>query len=268
MKKIKKLFFSLILLLFYANIANATTKGTYVVEKDNTSKGFLVFVGICLIIFIISWGYRLDKKDEIKRKREKIKKSDKENNNLNNNDEEIKTLEDLPTINQPKATQDTVMINFANLKKMEKRSIEYNKINNDKYYEPKERVIEHNIDMKPEKKSIMKEQIDYTIEIKKIDDNRKENSDIDEDLELLELEETIKAANIRRYTRKKKKNTKCYTRKNIKVETETKKKEKSEKVEIQKDIKTTKRGRGRPKKAESLIIDETPKKRGRPRKTK
>ena len=57
MKKIKKLFFNLILFLFYANIANATTSGTYVVSENNTGKGFLIFIGIILIILIIFFGY-------------------------------------------------------------------------------------------------------------------------------------------------------------------------------------------------------------------
>ena len=64
MKKITKLFFNLILFLFYANIANATTSGTYVVSENNTGKGFLIFIGIILIIpltaYITSKFLKLD----------------------------------------------------------------------------------------------------------------------------------------------------------------------------------------------------------------
>ncbi len=285
MKKIKKLFFSLILFLFYTNITNATTKGTYVVSEKNTGKELLVFVGIVLIALIIFLGYKLDKKDEIKKKREKYNKKNNQNNDKY--EEDIQYLEDIQTEEKTKTkvTDDTVMINYAKLRELEKETVENNEEN---YYKPNfeeenssnEEIIEDilnndNIDstmiidsVEPIRNSIPEE----------IQENEEYESqeELDDDLELLELEKAIKDANIRRYTRKKKrikKNLKRYTRKKIKEvqeePVEPKRRGRPHKVKTEEVIETPKRGRGRPKKTESsVIVKTTTKKRGRPAKPK
>ena len=94
----------------------------------------------------------------------------------------------------------------------------------------------------------------------------------EDDFELLELEKTIKEANIKRYTRKKenkpKGNVKRYTRKKVIIENDTKvkpkrgrpsKKEAEEKAKRGRPPKTTKAKRGRPPKNKTEKS-----KRGRP----
>lgn len=289
MKKIKKLFFSLILFLFYANITNATTKGTYVVSEKNTGKELLVFIGIVLIALIIFLGYTLDKKDEIKKKREKYNKT---NNKTNNQTKaELEPEEDIQVEEKTatKVTDDTVMINYAKLRELEKETIENNEEN---YYKPNfeeenplkekyvtvEDIIDNNeIDSTMIINSVENVKVNIPDEIKEIEEyEQQEEAEINEDLELLELEKAIKDAGIKRYTRKKKKikkNVKRYTRKKVKIESEpiveTRRRGRPPKVKTEEVVKVPKRGRGRPRKTEtSVIVKTTTRKRGRPAKSK
>lgn len=275
MKKIKKLFFSLILFLFYANIADATTKGTYVVSENNTGKDLLVFIGIVLVVLVIFLGYTLDKKDEIKKRRKKYNNnSDDEDEHTQSYEDEIQYLEDIETDEKKtSATDDTIMINYAKLKKIEKETVEYNEEDDEEYYE-KENVNLENSFNKDAMDSTMI--LDFADEIKEefIKDEEPEELDIDEDLELLELERTIKAANIRRYTRKKKKEVKKvkrYTRKKEKKEPEVEPKRRGRpaKVKAEEVVEVPKRGRGRPRKIQTTeVIKKETRKRGRPAKVK
>lgn len=284
MKKIKKLFFSLTLFGLYANIANATTKGTYVVsDNNNTGKELLVFIGIVLVALIIFIGYKLDKKDELKKRKEKYNKTDDYKSN-SNKEVESQYLEDIPTEekNFNSISDDTVRINYKELIELEKGNIE----NKEESYvdskaftektEDKYTTVEDIIDNNDLQATMI---INSTENLKSQDLEETEDSEeteIDEDLELLELEKAIKDANIRKYTRKKKKvkeKIKRYTRKKIKeqpeVKVETKKRGRPPKIKTEETIETPKRGRGRPRKTETNVIVKTEtKKRGRPPKAK
>lgn len=289
MKKIKKLFFSLILFLFYANITNATTKGTYVVSEKNTGKELLVFIGIVLIALIIFLGYTLDKKDEIKKKREKYNKTN--NQTKEEPEEDIQYLEDIQVEEKTvtKVTDDTVMINYAKLRELEKETIENNEEN---YYKPNfeeenslkekyvtvEDIIDNNeIDSTMIINSVEQVKVNVPDEVQEIEEYEEpEEAEMNEDLELLELEKAIKDAGIKRYTRKKKKikkNVKRYTRKKVKIETEqiveTRRRGRPPKAKTEEVVEVPKRGRGRPRKTEtSVIVKTTTRKRGRPAKSK
>lgn len=278
MKKIKKLFFSLILFLFYANITNATTKGTYVVKENNTGKELLVGIGVALIVLVIILGYQLDKKDEIKKRR---KRYDKAEDNSNNEDyeDDIQYLEDIKVENKNTVTDDTVKINYAELIKLENEVKQPDENETEEYYNyiKKEEVIEKeepksamdstmiiNVPNKPFKEKEVVEETEDAYEL-----------DIDNDLELLELEKAIKAANIKRYTRKKKKEVKKvkkYTRKKVRIEPEViiPKKKRGRPAKVKEEIvQVQKRGRGRPRKTEiEPVIEKKTKKRGRPTKVK
>ena len=154
MRKIKKLIFNLILFLFYTNIVIARTNGTYVASESNYLKRFLVSIGIVLIIAILYLGYKLDKKEEIRQRKEKYKKDDyaiKTNNKLEENESE--PLEEIKSQNKTYSIDDTIMINYAKLKKIEKETVEESEEN----FEQKEKT-----------------KIDSTMIIKKVDEDKKE----------------------------------------------------------------------------------------------
>lgn len=269
MKKIKKLFLSLILFLFYSNVTNATTKGTYVIEESNAGKKLLVFIGIVLIILVIFLMYKFDKKYERNKRRSKYTAEDEESDKSGDFEEyEIEYLEDIQPENRKKTTDETIMINYAKLRKIEKEASETIKEENDnEYYNEvaEKEEIESNSQigstmvMNTINKDILKKEESKTIKNAQ-DVKIRENEDA-EDLELLELEKTIKAANIKRYTRKKKKesksNIKRYTRKIVRKQSEV-------------STQPPKRGRGRPRKPVVLDaeVNKVPRKRGRPRKEK
>lgn len=84
MKKVKVFLIILIcMLFFYTNETYATTKGTYVAsESSGIEKFILIGIGIAAVAFVLFIGYKMDKKEESQKRREKFindnKKDDSE----------------------------------------------------------------------------------------------------------------------------------------------------------------------------------------------
>mgnify|MGYP001032850574 CR=1 FL=1 len=96
MKKVKMFFLIIInIMFFYTNEIYATTTGTYVpTESNGIEKFILIGIGIVAVAFVLFIGYKMDKRDESKKRREKfIKNSNnekdiiQENNIVDNYDE-------------------------------------------------------------------------------------------------------------------------------------------------------------------------------------
>lgn len=320
MKKIKTFFLTLIGTIFlYTNNTYATTKGTYVpVENNGAEKIVLIAIGVGLVSLVLFIGYKMDKKEESKKRREKFIKENKsesqdENdvysmiyNTVNSEEDDIFLDEENDESDELDTTEEDIIFKESDLKnhreefedtgifnindEVEDIEPEVNENQeNEEVYEQDESEEEQdeenddeieeyeetypNIDFSENNKNIEKmisvfENSDSTMvfnsnDLKKEESNNVKGYDYEDDEDLSELESTIKEANIKKYTRKKKKeepkkNVKRYTRKKVEI---VEKEEIEDKVE--EVIKEEKPKRGRPRKTEEA---EKPK-RGRPKKT-
>lgn len=87
MKKVKTFFIILInIMFFYCNEIYATTTGTYVPSESNGIEKFiLIGIGIIAIVFVLFIGYKMDKREESKKRREKF---------IQNNNNENKVIQE------------------------------------------------------------------------------------------------------------------------------------------------------------------------------
>ena len=195
MEKIKKFIFNLILFLFYSNFSIATDQITYDITGKVYAKKFLVFIGFILIFLILYISYKLDKKDEAKIKKDRYQKNSyniKMQNNKEKTDE--KSVEITSIASEKKISDETIMLNYASLKMMD---LESKEIKETKFKQ----------EVKPNMDSTMKVDVNY----KK--SNKEEKKVKEKDYIVIPKEEELLKETIRRYTRKKKRNVKKYTRK-------------------------------------------------------
>ena len=73
MKKIKKSFMIITLLLFYSNNTYATTTGTYTVNEGSVFGKFMLFVVAAILIGLVLFlSYKMDKDEASKERKERI----------------------------------------------------------------------------------------------------------------------------------------------------------------------------------------------------
>lgn len=332
MKKIRIFLATLVtILLFYSNKVYATTEGTYVPDTGSGIEKFiLIVIGISAVALVLFIGYKMDKKEENKKRREKFIEENEESTDdietfMEDNDDIYSAIynsvtpDDLEDIvSDENQEDDDIKINNYIDENTKEDSIEEEKniIDDDVVVEEdsEEQFINRNENI--EKMISVFENADSTMvfnsqELKEKTDEEKLNIvkgyDYEEDDDLSELEDTIKAvtAHIKRYTRKKyveteknKEPLKRYTRKKNKekpvsnVKRYTRKKPGVQKVEqpiIENEIvveelkdeiveiEKPKPKRGRPRKADQpvkpkrgrpkKVVEVEKPKRGRPRKT-
>lgn len=280
----------IIILLSYSNEALATAEGTYVPDSGSgIEKIILIIIGISAVALVLFIGYKMDKKEETKKRREKFIEDDEESANnietfMEDNDDIYSAIYNSVT---PDELDDIVSDEIQ-----------------DKTFINRSENIEKMISVFENADSTM---VFNSQELKEKTDEEKVNIvkgyEYEEDDDLSELEDTIKAvtAHIKRYTRKKyieetKVPSKRYTRKKKKEKTAsnvkryTRKKPIIQKVEekvIESEIileepkeevvEIVKPKRGRPRKADQpvkpkrgrpkKIVEVEKRKRGRPRKT-
>lgn len=293
MKKIKKSFMIIALLLFYSNNTYATTSGTYTVNEGSAFGKiilFLIAAGLIGIVLFIS--YKMDKNESLIKRKERIL-----NNKKDFLDEED-ALEEIQTISET----EEVMDNFNNIDKI------YEDIINEEqedYEEDDEAYVEDELEedleeafldnieiediesdllddeeLEEEEEEIIEEpeEVYYNSNDENLNEftmifnskllNLKEKNKSDEDdFGLEDIKRTIAAANIKKYTRTKEAGNKLVSKKvNKPVKKYTRRKEqpkKKSKVYTRKKIKPVVEQEIENKKIE----DDKPKfKRGRPKK--
>lgn len=295
MKNVRIFLVTLIgLLLLYSNETYATTEGTYIPEQGSgIEKLILIGVGILAVILVLFIGYKMDKSEENKKRREKFIKDNKKDeseedsdlysaiyNTINSEDddlsEDIYNYENNETQNtEIENSEEEVVQNFEMDDEDDYEDI-YKEINNS-YSDDEIEEKSYNNDYEEninEKKieNVEKQEFEITGEVEDAEEveelSVKSNENIEkmisvfenadstmvfnsqelkshneenfntvkgydyeeDDDDLLELESTIKAANIKKFKRKKhseieekeikeeKSNVKRYTRKKKKEE--------------------------------------------------
>ena len=229
MKKLKSIVILFILLVIRVNINYATVSGNYTVSKTKSNgKVLFLLIGFVLIGMVLFLGYKMDKLEETNNRKKKYKK-----------DEDNKIKEKLLSFKG-------IIINFIN-KQKEKKQYEpetfvYDELENKDETEDtleSRDIIEYDDDDLPnngdlyEEPKIQNKELDMISNIFNKADNEDEidikvkgyDYGSDDDFDLLDLEASIKEANIKKYTRKKKEKksknaTKRYTRKIVKDQSE------------------------------------------------
>ncbi len=292
MRKVRIFLATLIaILLSYSNEAWATTEGTYVPDSGSgIEKIILIVIGIAAVALVLFIGYKMDKKEGTKKRREKFIEDDEES--ANNIETFIEDNDDIYSAIYNSVTPDDLE-NIVSDEIQEDDDIDYTESNEEELIEEQEdnEDEENQAEEEPlinrneniEKMISVFENADATMvfnsqELKEKSDEEKINIvkgyDYEEDDDLSELEDTIKAvtAHIKRYTRKKyveetKVPSKRYTRKKKKEKPASNIKRYTRKKPVVQEIEE--------KVIESEIILEEPKeevvgvvkpKRGRPRK--
>ena len=188
MKKLKRLLIVFILFIIHANINYCEVAEKYAVSKTKSNgKMLFLLIGLVLISMVLFLGYKMDKMEEnIDRKKKytknkEVRKSydndiienDEIANYENNTEDEEKSVEIIDEFNNNIESID------ENVEETTERKIESEKLN-----------LVSNVFNKKEDdiKNISVKGYDY---------------DFENDTDLLDIENTIKAANIKRYTRKK-----------------------------------------------------------------
>lgn len=286
MKNVRIFFVTLIsLLLLYSNKVYATTEGTYVPEQGNgIEKIILIGIGVLAVILVLFIGYKMDKSEENKKRREKFIKDNRKDEskedkdlysaiyntiNLEDDDlsENIEDYEDDESKNTKMEETEEIQnfeidnenddyediykeINSAYTDDEIEENF-YNKEDEENIYEKKnENIAEQENESLEEPEEIEElsvksnENIEKMISVfenadstmvfnsQELKANNEEKFNIvkgydyeEDDDDLLELESTIKAANIKKFKRKKqseikeeKSNVKRYTRKKKKEE--------------------------------------------------
>lgn len=116
MKKLKKALFSLVMILFYANNAYATTTGTYVASDATADSGklLLLLVAGFLIAIVLFLGYRMDKNEAQEKRKEQIieKNSSDKGSVYSNKNVSVSEVEDLQDYEREykKASEQTAVI--------------------------------------------------------------------------------------------------------------------------------------------------------------
>lgn len=284
MKKAKKFLLSLIVFICCASSSFATTTGTYVASQSNdVGKAILILIGILLIALVIFLGYKLDQKEEDQKRREKFIR--------NNENPEVPKKED---VQESKSAYDYNIRD--NIDVVE--DIKFDNVENNFDNEIENQILESAIAVDDLAEEMIQdedinnyEENNFSYDVQEDNNTSTMNStmvfdsndvrenqvgivkgyDFDkdnDDIDLLELEKTIKEANIKRYTRKKKKVEK-------KVKRFTRKKEQDVDNEDSNDISVKtevvekpKAKRGRPPKAKTDVVEKPKGKRGRPPKPK
>lgn len=178
-KKFKKSFMSLILFLMYANNIYATTTGTYTVSENGSGIGkiILLLVGVLLVSLVLFAGYVMDKNENTKKEREKFIKKHKEKENSESDTEiekdDYEDYDEEDDSENYEDEEDEILI----------RDNSYNDVAENLMNST---MIFNSTELKIEEKN----------------ENTVKGYDYEED-DLSEIESMIKAANIKRYTRKK-----------------------------------------------------------------
>lgn len=287
----------IIILLSYSNEALATAEGTYVPDSGSgIEKIILIIIGISAVALVLFIGYKMDKKEETKKRREKFIEDDEESANnietfMEDNDDIYSAIYNSVTpdelddiVSDEIQEDDDIKINnyidSIDNETNGEELVEEQKDNEgeeiqDKTFINRSENIEKMISVFENADSTM---VFNSQELKEKTDEEKVNIvkgyEYEEDDDLSELEDTIKAvtAHIKRYTRKKyieetKVPSKRYTRKKKKEKTASNVKRYTRKKPIIQKVEE--------KVIESEIILEEPKeevveivkpKRGRPRK--
>ena len=252
MKKIKNALLIFIFFLIQSSNCLATTPETYNVSSAGGSSKFLfLLIGLILVGLVLFVGYKMDNIEETqkrKRKYNKIKnKEDVEDayRDMFSSKEVIKddtfTYDEIKEKKLNENSFEDSIIPKENITSEPNIEVEENiddelmeQLLTESVIEEEERKIEHpeldNISKIFNENAVMNENVknNYNLGVKGYDFN-------EEDLDLDDLESTIKEANIKKYTRKKKKevnnsNVKKYTRKRKPVKEKTKPKRYTRKV--------------------------------------
>ena len=237
MKKVKKLFIIFTLLVIKFNINYATVTGNYTVSKTKSNgKTLFLLIGLVLIGMVLFLGYKMDKFEESSNRKKKYKKIEEKKDsikyNISNLSSKIidKKEEFVSKINNFKNKEETETIKTNQSRDI----IEYDE---DDYTENNIETDDNsnysNNEEKDEEPKIQSYELDVISNIfnkKMNNDINKDDEinlkvkgydfDINDDIELLDIEESIKEANIKKFTRKKEKKAKNplkrYTRKIVK----------------------------------------------------
>lgn len=181
MKKLKNLIIIFILFIIHANISYGTVAEKYTVSKaKNNGKMLFLLIGLALICMVLFLGYKMDKMEETIDRKKKYKKEKKEiilseRDIIENDDEKISEIE------MDKA--DEYNNQLENIIEKEDESVEERKIENQELD-----LISNIFNNKDNDIKISVKGYDY---------------DLENDIDLVDIENTIKAANIKKYTRKK-----------------------------------------------------------------
>lgn len=218
MKKLRIFLVMLIsMLLFYSNEVCATTQGTYVPTQSSwLEKVILIGIGAGSVLLVLFIGYKLDRREENDKRRETFFKKYKDKEKIcdtTNNSVETPNLTEKKPENQfeeevePEVSEEEISLEDI---------IDNDLIN--ELIEPEEKYVDiEKKEIDDTSKNIEKmisvfENADSTMvfnsqELKGKNNIRKTvkgyDYEDDEDEDLLELENTIKEANFKRYTRKK-----------------------------------------------------------------
>lgn len=197
MKKIKKSFISLCLFLMYSKNIYATTTGTYVVEESGIqfAKVLYFVLGVCFILGILYYGYMTDKKDNAKKKRDDfIKKQSKNESDDNDSEDKIDYLKDVINLKDSIENKDdmdaTSRVDIVN-DELDRLEIK------DDYKAQETQVIDINNYQETEDNDDDDEDDDDDITF----DDLLKQAEAADDLE--DIENELKKANIKRYTRNK-----------------------------------------------------------------
>lgn len=248
MKKFKNALLIFIFFLIQSSDSLATTPETYNVSNPGGSSKFLfLLIGLILVGLVLFVGYKMDNLEEKEKRKKKYKKiNNKEEiedtyNDMFSSNEVIK--DDSFTYDETKEKEDSLIEEH-----IDDTNSEENITEEDIDDALMEQLLteEDLIEEKPEDKKIENPELDNIAKIFNENTvNAEENEEInigvkgydygEEDFDLFDLETTIKEANIKRYTRKKKKevdtsNVKRYTRKKKQSEEKTKPKRYTRKI--------------------------------------
>ena len=228
MRMFKKTLISLSMLILYANNAYATTTGTYVPSGNSGMGKFLLLIlAVALVALVLFLGYKLDKNEASQKRKEKIiKKRNEDINDMysdiykSHKDEEEKVEEKVVVKKEYKKVEEPVEvieeyddITDDGLEEVE----EYDEEDEENDFGSTQVIQTVKEEIKPSDSTMVFD----TTQVKELENMIDKFSDVKDyeyeetDDELLELEQTIADANVKKYTRKKqlkKKPTKKYTR--------------------------------------------------------
>ena len=225
MKKIKNLIIFFILFIIHANINYGVEIENYEVTRAK-SNGKMIFllIGLVLISIVLFLGYKMDKMEENINRKKKYRKEEKRSYNpfsfisqkSKKDDYELFAYDELASQNNKNGNEQVEMIgesaagdNLYNIDLVEKNeNIEFEDkkdiVSNEIINNSQEKSVEDDKERKIENQELdvisnifSKKDENINILVKGYDYN------LEDDLDLLDIENTIKAANIKKYTRKK-----------------------------------------------------------------